>query len=179
MVSIIMKIYIFLAFFLFGVQLFGQNEVSVVISSKVVSRGGASYGIEIGLINLESGTIYFSKRLSIFKQSHSIIENIPAGQYRMFYFAGLPALQTQNEKFQEYFGVIDLKPNNNYYLGNFVGRKEFALKAPVIYTIEDTEVPKKLTRSLLRKEIIGRDEELIKLYPYNSDSLIIGSNKHQ
>lgn len=169
----IKKVLVSVFFILICAQLFAQQEVLVVISYKLYSRGGASYGAEFGLVNLDSGEVFFSKRLSIFNQSHSVFEKIPAGKYRVFYFAGEPAYQTANETYQAFFGIIDLEPNKNYYLGNFIGRKNFDKEAPIVYTIDDDQASEKLMRVLRRKNLIGSDEDLVKLFPYHSDSLVI------
>jgi hypothetical protein len=152
----------------------GQNDVSVLASSKVTwGVAGTYYGIDFALVNLETNTLYYSKQLSTLKQRHSIIENIPAGKYRIFYFGGSQALQTTSNKIHEYFGVLEFETSKSYYLGNFVGRREIGTNEPIVYTVKELEIPEELIKYLLKKQIIGSDEELIKTYPYKADSLII------
>lgn len=153
--------------------LHGQN-VSVSVSGKTYyGIAGIHYGVDFAIVSMETDKMYFSKILSPFKQRHSIIENLPPGKYRILMFSDPLFVQTPDNPIHEYFGYFKFEAGKSYYLGSFIGRIKVGKGKPLIYTIEDDEIPKKLLNSLIRRKLIDKDEEPIKTYPYNSDSLII------
>lgn len=169
-----MKILIYLLFLFWSCHLFGQQGVSVTASLKTYwGIAGIDYGLSFAVVSMETNVIYHSEVVSIFKQRHSVIKKLPPGTYRILYFGHSQISETLNNPLHEFFGIVELKKGESYYLGSFIGKRKVGRDVPIIYTIKDTSVPKKLTESLRRKEIIKKDEELIKLYPYNADTLII------
>lgn len=159
---------------LISFSLHGQKSISISASAIVFDGlAGISDGVDFSLVNLESGKIYYSKVFSFFKQRHSIIENLPAGKYRMYYFQGVPAVEGLSSNLQEYFGELDFEPNSAYYLGNFIGRSKVGKNTPLVYTIDKDEIPRKLLKTLKKRKLLVKDEELIRTYPYSADSLVI------
>ena len=159
---------------LLSLSLLGQKSISVSASAKIVHGiAGISYGIDFALVHFDSGKIYYSKILSVFKQRHSIIENLPAGKYYIFYFSNSTIVKSLKDPIHKYFGFFELEEGKNYYLGNFVGRIKIGKNKPLIYTIKDDAVPTKIIKTLNSRKLIEQGEKLIKTYPYQSDSLVI------
>lgn len=155
----------------------GQNNPSVLISGKVITRGGMRYGVSIGLRNINTGNVYFSELLSTFRQSHSLIE-LPRGKYEMFYFQGIPSkVQNTNEdnmnNIRKYFGVLEFRSDRVYYLGNHIGHSSFSSKTSTYYSIENSAVPKKLSKNLKKNGIIKDIDDIIIVYTDKSDTLEI------
>lgn len=173
-----MRIIFYLLFSsLLNFSLFGQNNVSVTASGKVIDGiAGITYGINFSFVNVETGLIYNSEIISLFKQRHSIIENLPPGKYQMFYFGGSVIVESSNNLIHQYFGYFEFEAGKNYYLGNFIGKMKIGKYGhrPIIYTIKGDEIPKKVIKTLKKRKLIEKHEEIIKTYPYNSDTLRIG-----
>lgn len=143
-----------------------QDGVSVTLSGKTQMN----FGIDFAIVNIESEIIYYSKRISLFHQNHSIIENLPPGTYRLFLFSWSSTIESMNNPIHEYFGILEFKENRSYYLGNFLGKYS---EEGLYYIIENTSIPKRITKALRKKKLIDREDEIIKTYPYNADTLII------
>lgn len=171
-----MKIIIAILFSsLLSLSLSGQNNVSVTASGKVIDGiAGITYGINFSFVNIETGTIYYSELLSVFKQRYSIIENLPPGKYQIFYFGGSAIVESSNNVIHKYFGYFEFEAGKSYYLGSFIGKMKIGRNRPIIYTIDCDEIPKKVIKTLRKRNLIEKDEEIIKTYPYNSDTLRIG-----
>lgn len=160
-----------------SLTLSGQNNVSVTASGKVIDGiAGITYGINFSFVNIETGTIYYSELLSIFKQRYSIIENLPPGKYQIFYFGGSAIVESIENPVHQYFGYFEFEAGKSYYLGSFIGKMKIGKYGhrPIIYTIKCDEIPKKVIKTLKKRKLIEKVEELIKTYPYNSDTLKIG-----
>src|SRR5690554_3765006 len=174
----IMKIIIFILFSsLLSFSLLGQNGVSVTASGKAIDGlAGISYGIAFSLVNVETGTIYYSELLSVFKQRHSIIENLPPGKYQIFYFGGSAIVESDENPVHQYFGYFEFEAGKSYYLGSFIGKMKIGKYGhrPITYNIKNDEIPKKVMKTLKKRKLIENDEEIRKTYPYNSDTLRIG-----
>lgn len=152
----------------------GQNDISITASGKVIhGTAGIYYGISFSLVNVETGTIYFSELLSVFKQRFSIIENLPPGKYQMFYFGGSTGITSIDNPLHQYFGYFEFEFGRSYYLGSFVGKIKAGWNKPIVYTIKNEDIPWKVVKTLKKREIIEKDEHVVKTYPYNSDTLII------
>lgn len=174
-----MKTCLFLSVFLLNLSLFGQHEASISMSSKTIwGIAGVEYGLGFSLQNTKTYVTYHSEIVSLFRQRHSIIKNLPAGTYRILDFAISPIDKPSEIRLQDFFGSLELMEGQNYYLGYFIGKRKIGVDKPIIYTLEEDYEPAKLTKSLRNKSIISEDEELIKLYPYNSDTLIIKPEKY-
>lgn len=174
----IMKIIIYIIFSsLHCYFLLGQNNVSVSGSGKVFDGlAGISYGVDFSLVNVETGKIYYSEILSVFKQRHSIIENLPPGKYRMFYFGGSSIVESPNNPIHKYFGYFEFEAGKSYYLGSFIGKMKIGRYKyrPIFYSVKCDEIPKKIIKTLEKRKLIEKDEKIIKTYPYSSDTLRIG-----
>lgn|SRR5690606_13163531 len=170
-----MKFIFYIAFCLLsGYQSYAQDSITVCSSGHTVwGIAGINLGFSFRLKNIETNKTYTSNVLSLFRQRHSCIENLPAGKYQV---VGNVFNMESNKEDPErtFFGTLEFEQNKNYYLGNFVGRRKIGVNKPVIYRIENDEIPKELIKVLRRRNLLEKDEELIKLYPYNSDSLVIG-----
>lgn len=154
---------------------FGQKGVSVTASGKVIDGiAGMSYGIYFSLVNVETGTIYYSEVISVFKQRHSIIENLPPGKYQVFYFGGSAIVESTDNPVHQYFGYFEFETRKSYYLGNFIGKTKIGRNRPIVYVIESDEIPKKVIKTLKKRKLIEKSEDVLRTYPYNSDTLIVG-----
>lgn len=168
-------LFYFIFCFLFNYQFYAQDGVSVYSSGYTVwGIAGIDLGFGFELKNIETNKIYTSEVLSFFKQRHSYIENIPAGKYQV---VSTEYNSKKNEEDPEtvFFGILEFDQNKAYYLGNFIGRRKVGANRAVVYSIEDEVIPEKLIKTLMKRKLIEKDEQIIKTYPYNSDTLIIGS----
>lgn len=82
-------------------------------------------------------------------------------------------VESPTNPIHKYFGYFEFVAGESYYLGSFVGRVRVGKDKPIIYTIEDPEVPDKIIKALRRRKLIEKGEEIIKTYPYQLDSLVI------
>lgn len=149
----------------------GQQSSVVVISCVTRTLGSMSVGINIGLVNVATGDYYFSKPLSTFWSKHSFLE-IPEGEYRVFYFHGVPVLQTADPNAQEFFGAFNIENGKCYYLGNFLGRWSNHQKGTT-FRIKDNSIPPRLIKILIKRRLVDRKENMVKLYPFLKDSLML------
>ena len=77
-----------------------------------------------------------------------------------------------NNPIHEYFGILEIKENRSYYLGNFLGKVG---EEGLYYIIKDDAIPKRIVKALRKRKLIDKEEDIIKTYPYNTDTLIIDS----
>lgn len=145
-----------------------QDGVTVLLSG----RTQMNFGIDFALVNIDSKIIYYSQRISLFHQKHSIIENLPLGTYRLFLFSWSMALETTKNPIHDYFGFLEFNENKVYFLGNFVGKfsEEY-----LYYILEDSTIPRRVTKALINKSLINSELNIIKTYPYRADTLFIES----
>ncbi len=171
-------------FFLISISLFcscgtvkivkQENNSLVAISAKSSGVGSQGVGIEITLENLSTHESYVSKSLSL-TSPHSIIQNIPPGRYfvrKVRVPLGNITYSNWSEDIKTFFGEIEIQPNSKYYLGNFNGKRGMGAKSILRLKIENQDIPIKLQESI-EVETGWRDGAFIKLYPYQSQELLI------
>ena len=159
-----------------SLKIMKQDNASIVaISATVTGVMQKGYGIEITLENINTGERFTSKPLSI-ASPHSVIQNIPPGQYTVHQVqivVGNVRYWNRSSNIKAFFGVIDIKPNSKYYLGNFSGTREIGRQNILSLRINDLNIPDKLKEKIEQGDTGWRAGEFIKFYPYEKDILLI------
>jgi len=165
-----MKIIIYIFIFSYSISspALCQSGSSVALSG----RTQMNFGIDFAMINMETDRIYYSKRISLFHPRCMIINNLPPGSYRLYLFSWSSSIGNINNPIHKYFGIFEFKEDKSYYLGNFVGNDD---KEGLYYTVVNTRTPKRLIKTFRKRMLINKETDIIKTYPYNSDTLRIDS----
>lgn len=152
-----------------------DNNEGALISISAKSRGAMQigYGIQLTLTNTETNKSYKTKSLNRIS-AHSVIENLPQGKYfvsRIEVPLGEVIYINESIELREFFGVLEFKSGQTYYLGYFQGARKIGQKSVFSLRIENQSIPKKLIKKLKNNQLNAG--AIIKTYPYSKDELLI------
>lgn len=166
---------LFVLFILLSWPTHGQNGALVSISAKSKGALQTGYGIEITMTNIKTKQSCVSESLGPISP-HSVIQNLPAGSYLITQIKvplGDLMYTNSSEVVKEFFGILEIEEEKNYYLGYFSGTRKVGKKDVFILRIDDESIPQELLKKLLNKGIDLNIEDFIKTYPYDTDELMM------
>ena len=93
----------------------------VAISHSVRWLLNSGHGVAMTITNVESGEAFYSRAIG-YMSNDVVIEDVPAGTYRVTYIDmpfGGGGFVNKTEAMGDYFGIIEVEGGNAYYLGTF------------------------------------------------------------
>lgn len=152
-----------------------DNSSIIAISATSTGLGAKGYGILITLENIDTKEMFKSKSLSLIS-SHSVIQNLLPGKYvvrKVEVPVGNFMYSNWTDSVKTFFGQINIEPNSKYYLGDFTGTRDVGKKNVLRLRIENQSIPDKLKEKIENENTGWKSGELIKLYPYEKEELLV------
>ena len=152
--------------FVIGVN--AQRASSLTLSASV-NYGFAGLdrrpGLDFAVQNIETGKIYYSLQLSYMGSRHSVIEDLPSGNYQLIYLGRITSEPTVDSNVVRAFNVIMVEKGHHYYLG-FINGRARAFKKGILEVQMCRGKIEKVQRKLIDKEVLLKGEELEAIYPH-------------
>jgi len=152
-----------------------DNNSIIAISATSTGLGAKGYGILITLENIDTKEMFKSKSLSPISP-HSVIQNLSPGRYvvrKVEVPVGNFMYSNWTDSVEAFFGQIKVEPNSKYYLGDFTGTRNVGKKNVLRLRIENQSIPDKLKEKIENENTGWKSGELIKLYPYEKEELLV------
>lgn len=127
------------------------------------------------LTNLETHEATRSKAMGL-SSSHSIFHELEPGKYRVSKVEiplGDLVYINQSRELADFFGTLEFKAGQKYYLGNFIGNREIGRKDVFHLKLRDEDIPEKLLKKLQKKEDNVDEDDFTKMFPYKADVLTV------
>ncbi len=158
-------------------QSFVKEDGGALVAVSATSSGMMSkgFGMLVTIQNLDTKAVYASRSLSPISP-HSVIQNVPAGQYlvrKVVVPVGNITFSNWSEDIPAFFGEITIQANAKHYLGNFSGKQKIGFKNILRMELADEAVPEKLVEILSAKAGGWSSGEFVKSYPVGIGELIV------
>ncbi len=154
-----------------------NEEKGAVISISVTTSGmlQKGYGITMTLTNNKTKENYKTKSMGLIS-SHCFIFNLPAGIYNVTKIEvplGQFIYSNKSIELTNFFGDLEFKDNNIYYLGNFYGERNIGVENVFYLSLKDENIPDKIIKKLNNKGYKIDKQYVVKTYPYSKNELKI------
>ncbi|MGB3799417.1 MAG: hypothetical protein WA952_06345 [Lewinella sp.] len=149
--------------------------VLVGISASSSALAASGKGITITITNVRTGQSYVSRPLGPLS-NHSVLQNVVPGQYlvtRLDLPVGSLTFTNQSEQLADYFGTLDFRSGEKYYLGNFRGRQRIGTRNILTLQLAESEVPEKLVEKVEDQSTGYSDAAFILISPPTESQLMV------